>query len=108
MAKISKEKIDLDTTLVELKFILKGYRQEVKIYTTATQATEFVDVLNENRHRNMNRAEREAMDNKYYTFDDYKRKSTVTVNLNEVKVMEIPFFIDEGKEYDFKFLSFRV
>lgn len=35
MAKIKKDAIKLDETLVELKFWLKGYREPIIIYTTA-------------------------------------------------------------------------
>ncbi len=53
MAKIKKDKIDLDTTLVELKFVLKGNRQIVKVHTTATESCNFVDWLNKNRTKHM-------------------------------------------------------
>jgi hypothetical protein len=45
MAKINKDKIDLDTTLVLINVMLKGFRQELDIWTTATESTEFVDCL---------------------------------------------------------------
>ncbi|WP_446897706.1 hypothetical protein ACSVC9_12010 [Clostridium sp. LBM24168] len=46
MAKINKNKIDLDTTLINVSVILKGFGQKLDIYTTATESTEFVDWLN--------------------------------------------------------------
>ena len=42
MAKINKGKIDL------INVMLKGFRQELDIWTTATESTEFVDWLNNN------------------------------------------------------------
>lgn len=107
LAKIKKSDIDLNTTLVNLRLILKGFRQELVIYTTATECCEFVDVLNQNRFNKMGKAQREMMENKYYTFTDYKRKSTITVSLPDVKVFEIPFFFDNDDEWDFKILTYK-
>lgn len=105
MAKVNKKDIDLDKTLVEVVFILKGFRQKVVVNTTATEAMEFVDVLNENRFKTLSRRQKEMMENRYYTFNDYMKKATVTISLSDVKMFEIPFFMDAGDNYDLKILS---
>lgn len=105
MAKISKEKLDLDTTVVAIKMVLKGSRNLMTINCTASQCIEFVDYLNENRGVIRNKYDREKMENKFYIFDDIINKKNVMVSLNDVKYMEIPFFIDTGKEYDVKILT---
>lgn len=107
MAKIKKDIIDFDTTLVELTFILKGRREILKVHTTASQCMNFIDVLNENRFKNFKRKEKEMMENRFYVFDDYKKKSTILINLLDIKYCEIPFFVDSGKEWDFKVLQYK-
>jgi hypothetical protein len=107
VAKIKKDKIDLDTTLVELKFVLKGNRQIVKVHTTATESCNFVDWLNKNRTKHMTRAEKEMFDNQYYIFNDYKTKNTVLIRRDSIKTMTIPFFIDSCADIEFKILVLK-
>lgn len=104
LMKINKDKIDLDVTIIDIKLFLKGNRNMITINCTATQATEFVDYLNENRGVIRNKHDKEKMENKFYIFDDLLKKKNVMVSLNDVKYMEIPFFIDDGKEYDLQVL----
>ncbi|WP_053956827.1 hypothetical protein [Inediibacterium massiliense] len=104
MAKIKKNMLDLDTTLVELKFVLKGNRQMFTVHTIATEACNFVNWLNKNKFKKMSRAEKEMFDNQFYFFDDYKTKNTVCIERDSIKTMTIPFFIDEGEDIDFKYL----
>lgn len=106
MAKIKKGSIDLDLTLVELRFILKGFRQEVIVYTTATDSCEFVDWLNENRNVGSHKVkDKEKFSNKFFIFDDYKKKCTVCINKDEIKSFTIPFYMDCGDELEFKILQ---
>lgn len=105
---IEKDKIDLDKMLVEVKILLKGVqKKEVVINCLASDAMEFVDLLNENRFVMKNAVERKKFENAFYMFDDYKRKETVCVDLREVKLFTIPFFADAGKEYDLKILMMK-
>ena len=105
MTIVSKEKVDLDLVLIELKFVLKGFKQEVSIYTKASEACDFVDFMNDNRCRQLSKAEREMFDNRFYTFQDYKRKNTVTISLNDIKTMVIPYVVDKGDHIDYKILT---
>lgn len=105
---IDKEKIDLETTLVEVKILLKGVqKKEIVVNCLASDAMEFVDLLNENRFVMRNAVERKKFENSFYHFDDYKRKETISVDLRDVKVFTIPFFMDMGKEYDLKILMMK-
>lgn len=104
MAKIKKDMIDLDTTLVEMKFILKGNKQIVRVHITAAQSCDFVDWLNKNRFRKMTKAEKEMFDNKFFMFNDYKTKEAVMIEKDSIKSMRIPFFVDSGENIDFKYL----
>lgn len=104
MAKISKD-IDLDTTVVKLKLVLKGNRNIQTIYCTVAQAIEFTDYINENRFVIRNKHEKQMMENKFYIFDDIVNKKNVMVSIPDVKYMEVPFFIDAGQEYDVKILT---
>lgn len=105
---IDKEKIDLDKMLVEVKVLLKGVnKKEIVINCLASDAMEFVDLLNENRFVMRNAVERKKFENAFYFFDDYKNKTTVGVDLREIKLFTIPFFADAGKEYDLKILMMK-
>jgi len=108
MAVIEKDKIDLNEILVEVKMLLKGVqKREIVVNCLASEAMEFVDLLNENRFVTKNAVERKKFENAFYHFDDYKRKETISVDLREVKLFTIPFFMDKGKEYDLKILSYK-
>ncbi|QCH28017.1 hypothetical protein [Clostridium tyrobutyricum] len=103
MARISKDKIDLDTTLINVSVILKGFRQKLDIYTTATESTEFVDWLNNNPAIHSTRVEdKEKFTNKYFIFNDYKKKKTICINRNEIKEFEVPF-ISNISDIDIEF-----
>ncbi|WP_129598429.1 hypothetical protein [Anaerophilus nitritogenes] len=106
MTKIKKNMIDLDTVLVEMKFVLKGNRQLIRVHTTAIKATEFVDWLNENRYKNMSRAEKKQFDNQFFIFEDYKKKETVMIERDSIKSMTIPFYMqkNDDDEIDWKVL----
>lgn len=107
MAVISKNEIDLDTTMLNLKFILRGRREILNVYCTATQSAEFVDFLNQNKFKKFNKEEKEQFDNRFYIFDDIKNKKHVAVSLKDIKWFEIPFLIDTGEKYDLKILSWN-
>lgn len=105
MTRISKNKIDLDTTIIKIKLMLKSSRNTLTVNCTATQAIEFVDYLNENRAVVLNKHDKEKMENKFYIFDDILNKKQVMVSIPDIKYMEIPFFIDDGEEYDLQILT---
>ncbi|HHV73429.1 MAG TPA: hypothetical protein GXX41_02025 [Thermoanaerobacterium sp.] len=107
MAKIKKSDYDVNTTLVELNFILKGFHQTVNILTTVAQACDFVDFLNQNKAVVRTKKDKEQFEKKFYIFDDLKRKHTVLISLDDIKAMTIPFFVDSGEEYDFKVLQYK-
>ncbi|QXE20041.1 hypothetical protein [Clostridium sp. 001] len=106
MAKIKKYKINLDTTLIDVNILLKGFRQEINIYTTIAESTEFVDWLNNNKAIQSNKIEdKENFNNKYFIFNDYKKKKTICINRDQIKYFSIPFFTDAGNdEIEFKYL----
>ncbi|MEA4827304.1 MAG: hypothetical protein VB130_11840 [Clostridium sp.] len=108
MATIKKSEIDLDLTLVKIIFIMKGFRQEIVVNTTAKESCDFVDWINNNTALNSyNKAEKSKFNNKFYTFDDYVSKRSITVNLQDIKCFSVPFYLDKGEEYDFKILEVR-
>lgn len=107
MAKIKKSDLDVNTTLVELNFILKGYHQTVNILTTVSQCCDFVDFLNQNKAVVRTKSDKEQFDKKFYVFEDLKRKHTVLISLDDIKAMTIPFFVDDGENYDFKILQWK-
>lgn len=104
---ISKNEIDIDTTIVKLKFVLKGFRQEIVINTTLAESCEFVDIMNENRGKSLTRRQKEMMENKYYTFNDYIKKETVSINFDEVKVFTVPFIMNVDNKAELKILTFN-
>ncbi|MBV4448876.1 hypothetical protein KM792_04235 [Clostridium tyrobutyricum] len=106
MARISKDKIDLDTTLINVSVILKGFRQKLDIYTTATESTEFVDWLNNNPAIHSYKVQdKDKFTNKYFIFNDYKKKKTICINRNEIKEFEVPFISDiSDSDIEFKIL----
>lgn len=106
MAKISKE-IDFNTTVVKIKLQLKGNRNIQYINCTASQVMDFVDFLNKNESVVLNKYDKEKMENKYYIFDDILNKKNILVSFRDIKYMEIPFFIDTGKDYDLKILTWN-
>ena len=96
---MNKKELDLDKALVEISIILKGFRQEINVFTTAYEATEFVDWLNNNHALSSHKVEdREKFTNKYFIFNDYRRKETVCINKNEIKAFEILFFMETNSE----------
>lgn len=105
--KIDKTKIDIDMTLVKLTFIMKGNRERLEVNTTLSQACDFVDMLNDNKYKKLSKADKEAMENKFYIFDDYKKKETICINFYQIKAFTIPFLIDNGADYDFKIMEWR-
>lgn len=105
--KIDKNKIDLDSTLVKLTFILKGNREKIEVNTTLSQACDFVDVLNNNKGKHFTKAQKEIMENKFYIFDDYIKKETICINFYQIKAFTVPFLIDNGVDYNFKILEWR-
>lgn len=106
MSRVKKDSIDLSTILVELKFRLSGDKHITSVHTTAEQACDFVDVMNQNRSKRLSRYEAEQFDNRLYHFDDYKKKATVSISLKDVKMMEIPHFMSMDDELEFRVLSF--
>ncbi len=108
MAKVDKTKIDVDSTLVKLTFILKGNREKLEVNTTLSQACDFVDILNENKGKHLTKTEKEMMKNRYYIFDDYITKETICINFYQIKAFTVPFLIDNDADYDFKILEWRV
>lgn len=105
MAKVKKNEFNPDLILIELRFLMKGFRQEIIINTTATQSMEFVDWINNNPAlKSYKRAIKDQFNNKFYIFDDYKKKETISINLQEVRYFKVPFYLDCGEEVDFKYL----
>ena len=92
MAKIKKASIDLDTTVVKVKFLLRGSRNYININCPVSQCIEFVDYINQNKAVVLTRADKEMMENRFYIFDDIVDKKTVMVSFNDIKYMEIPYF----------------
>lgn len=104
--KISKSKIDLSTTLVEVYFQFKG-KGELRVYTTVSQSCDFVDWLikNESILTSHKSEDKNKIDYHYYTLDDYKKKSSITINLKDIKYFEIPFYNETGKDIEFSILK---
>ena len=109
MSKIKKDKINLDATLIDVNILLKGFRQEINIYTTIAESTEFVDWLNNNKALQSHKVEdKENFNNKYFIFNDYKVKKTICINKDQIKYFSIPFFTDAGNdEIEFKYLYLK-
>ena len=105
---VPKKMIDIDKTLVTLKFVLTN-RDKIIIHTTVSQAIDFTDFLNNNKAVVINRPEyRDWFQYRYYTFDDYKKKETMTISLPDVMGFTVPFFCDEGKNYNMKTMILKV
>ena len=105
---VPKKMIDIDKTLVTLKFVLTN-RDKIIIHTTVSQAIDFTDFLNNNKAVIVNRPEyKEWFECRYFVFDDYKKKETITISLTDVIEFVIPFFCDEGKNYNMKTMILKV
>lgn len=107
MVMIEKRMIDVNTVLVKMTFIMKGNREKIEVNTTLAESCDFVDALNENKHKRLTKAEKEAMENRFYIFNDYIKKETICINFYQIKAFTVPFLIDEGKEYNFKIMEWR-
>ena len=109
MAKIKKDKIDIDATLIDINILLKGFRQEININTTIAESTEFVDWLNNNKALQSCKVEdKEKFTNKYFIFNDYKMKKTICINKDQIKAFSIPYFTNAGDdEIEFKYLYLK-
>ncbi|MCR2042625.1 hypothetical protein NSA23_00710 [Anaerosalibacter massiliensis] len=106
MAKVSKN-IDLDTTVVSIKLLIKGNRQMQTINCTYTEVMDFLDFQQRNEAVIKNKHDKEMFENKYFIFDDVIKKKHIQVSLNDIKLMEIPYLFDDGKDYDLKILSYK-
>lgn len=106
MAKVSKD-IDLDTTVVKIKVLMKGNRQMQTINCTYTEVMDFLDFQQRNEAVIKNKHDKEMFENKYFIFDDVIKKKHIQVSLNDIKFMEIPYLFDDGKDYDLKILSYK-
>ena len=105
MAKVNKKDIDLDITVVQIKLLVKGSRNYITINCPVGQVIEFTDYLNANKAVVHTKREKEMMENRYYVFDDIVKKKTVMVGLNDIKYMEIPYFMDAGGKFEVKILT---
>lgn len=103
-AKLKKSDIDLDCTLVDLEFILKGNRQVVNVTTTIGNSCALVDYLNKNDvgFKSYSKEVREQFNNKFMMLRDYARKKDFLISYSDIKCMCIPFFVDCGEEIEFK------
>ena len=107
-ATLKKKDFDPSITLIDIEFLMKGFRQSILINTTIEEACDFVDWMNHNPAVKTYKQEvKDKFDNKFFTFNDYKKKKSVTINMSEVKWMEVPFYIDKGEEVEFKYLRFK-
>lgn len=106
---IEKDKLDLDKMLVEVKMLLKGVnKQEIVVSCLASDAMEFVDCMAGNEVSITSAAQRKKFKNSFYFFDDYVKKETVGVNILDVKLFTIPFFMDQDdKTYNFQIATYR-
>lgn len=103
-----KSELDLDNVLVDCHFVLKGKVQEIHIYTSAAEACEFVDYMNENpAFKSHSRIIKDQFKNKFYSFQDYKKRRSVVINIQDIKCFSIPFFIDDGEKFEAKLLQFK-
>lgn len=109
MALIEKAKINLETMLVEVKILLKGVnKQEIVVNCLASDAMEFVDCMADNEVSITSATQRKAFKNSFYFFDDYVKRETVGVNILDVKLFTIPFFMDQDdKTYNFQIATYR-
>ena len=106
VAKVNGQELDLDITIVKVKFMLKGSRNIQTINCTASQVIEFTDYMNNNKAVIKNKYDRERFENKFYIFTDLIAKKEIVVSIPDVKYWEIPFFMeDENKEYELKMLT---
>ncbi|WP_035290943.1 hypothetical protein [Clostridium sp. KNHs214] len=108
-ATLKKKGFEPSITLIDVEFLMKGFRQGILIHTTIEEACDFVDWLNENpAFKTYQKEVKNKFDNKFFTFNDYKKKKSITINKDEVKWMEVPFYLDKSEEeVEFKFLRFR-
>lgn len=103
--KVKKSEFDPDITLVDLIFLLKG-RQKIMITTSVAECTDFVDWWNNNSaFKFYDKVTKDKFNNKFYTFNDYKNRESVSINVNEIKAFKVPFYLDKGvDEVEFKYL----
>ena len=106
MAKVSKN-IDLDTTVVKIKLLMKGNRQMQTINCTYTEVINFLDFQQRNEAVIKNKHDKEMFENKYYIFNDVIKKKHIQVSLNDIKYMEIPYLFSNKNDYDLKILSYK-
>lgn len=105
MAKVSKD-IDLDTTVVTIKMMIKGNRNIQTINCTYTEVVDFIDFQQRNEAI-ISKYDREQFENKYFIFNDIIKKKHIQVSVNDIKYMEIPYLFDDGDNYDLKVLTYK-
>lgn len=103
------DKIDLDCTLVQMEFVMKGKGQLITIMTTVQECTDFTDWLNDNKALYSYKVEdKEKFTNKFYMINDYKERKTFCINKSDIKCFTVPFFNNLDKEkQEFKLLKWR-
>lgn len=106
MAKVSKD-IDLDTTVVTIKMMIKGNRNIQTINCTYTEVVDFIDFQQRNEAI-ISKYDREQFENKYFIFNDIIKKKHIQVSVNDIKYMEIPYLFDrDDGDYDLKVLTYK-
>lgn len=106
MAKVSKD-IDLDTTVVQIKLLIKGNRNIMTINCTYAEVVDFIDFQQRNEAI-VSKYDREQFENKYFIFNDIIKKKHIQISVNDVKYMEIPYLFDrDDGDYDLKILSYK-
>lgn len=70
MASVKKSDINIDKDCVQLKFLMKGFRQEIIVTCLITECMDFVDYLNKNETKFDRRKIKEGVLNeKFWLFD---------------------------------------
>lgn len=101
MALIRKNDIDLSMTIYPLTIYLKG-NKVLTINCIMENIMDFTDWMAKNPANNTYKKEvKNKFENKFYTFEDLKRKCSVVVNTSEIKFMDIPYLEEYKDDKDY-------
>lgn len=104
---VPKDKLDLDKILVKIKVDMIGEKRTETITCTASDACKLVDAINKNFEFAESDIDKQCLKNGYVVIDDKKAKNYVMLAFDYIKRLDIPYFKDEGNNYNFLELTYN-
>lgn len=105
---VPKKDFKLDEILVKIRVDMIGEKRTEAITCTASDACKLVDALNQNIEFAESVIDKEYLSKGYVVIDDKKAKNYVLLAFDYIKRLDIPYFKDDGDNFNFTELNYNV